>query len=331
MESVDNRKMIIYSIIVPHKNIPELLQRCLDSIPRREDVQIIVVDDNSDPTMVDFDDFPGLGEPCVEVYFTKEGKGAGYARNVGLEHAVGKWILFADADDFFCPNMLEKLDRYKDSNTEVIVFRHKAVMSDTLGPSHRGYPKRFAAVIRGEMSPSMYLSIPMAWSKMVSRCFLISRGIRFEEVYYANDLFYCKMLAVYAERIIVTRELLYVLTERPLSLSKDFSSLAFRIRYDVTVQVNKWLRSIGEPEYEQSLVSWECLIYDKVGYWEYVRLFFRATHDGMLAAGKADRMNLLRLKITRLKRFKYPCLYALYLLLGGRALRDGLRKIRRKT
>ena len=318
--------MIIYSIIIPHKNIPELLQRCLDSIPRRDDVQIIVVDDNSDPAVVDFNCFPGLGEPCVEVYFTQEGKGAGYARNVGLEHAVGKWILFADADDFFCPNMLEKLDRYKDSDTEVIVFRHKAVMSDTLGPSHRGYPKRFAAVIRGEMSPSMYLSIPMVWSKMVSRRFLISRGIRFEEAYYANDLFYCKMLAVYAERIIVTRELLYVLTERPLSLSKDFSSLAFRIRYDVTVQVNKWLRSIGEPEYEQSLVSWERLIYDKVGYWEYVRLFFRATHDGMLAAGKADRMNLLRLK-----RFKYPRLYALYLLLGGRALRDGFRKIRRKT
>ena len=316
--------MINYSIIIPHKDIPELLQRCLDSIPRRDDVQIIVVDDNSDPDLVNFDSFPGLGEPCVEVYFTKEGKGAGYARNVGLEHAVGKWILFADADDFFCPNMLEKLDRYRNSDAEVIVFRHKAVMSDTLGPSQRGYPKRFAAVIRGEMSSSMYLSIPMVWSKMVSRRFLTSRGIRFEEVYYANDLFYCKMLAVYAERIIVTRELLYVLTERPLSLSKDFSSLAFRIRCDVTVQVNKWLRSIGKPEYEQSLVSWERLIYDKVGYWEYVRLFFRATRDGMLAAGNAERMNLLHLKITRLKRFKYPRLYALYLLLGGPALRDVL-------
>ena len=331
MESVDNKEMIIYSIIIPHKNIPDLLRRCLDSIPQRDDVQIIVVDDDSDPEIVKFDCFPGLGEPSVEVYFTKEGKGAGYARNVGLEHAVGKWILFADADDFFCPGMLEKLDRYKNSEAEVIVFRHKAVMSDTYGPSHRGYPKRFAAVIRGEMSSSMYLSIPMVWSKMVSRRFLTSRGIRFEEVYYANDLFYCKILAVYAERIIVSKELLYVLTERPLSLSKDFSSLAFRIKYDVIVRANKWLRSIGKPEYEQSVVSLEHRIYDKVSYREYVRLFFRATNDGMLAAGKADRMNLLHLKITRLKRFKYPCLYALYLLLGGRALRDGFRKIRREN
>ncbi|MCI6862195.1 MAG: glycosyltransferase family 2 protein, partial [Prevotella sp.] len=29
---------INYSIIIPHKNIPQLLQRCLDSIPIRDDV-----------------------------------------------------------------------------------------------------------------------------------------------------------------------------------------------------------------------------------------------------------------------------------------------------
>ena len=92
---------INYSIIIPHRNIPLLLRRCLDSIQRRMDIQIIVVDDNSDPGQVDFEHFPGLDEPCVEVYFTKEGKGAGYARNIGLKHAKGKWLLFADADDFY--------------------------------------------------------------------------------------------------------------------------------------------------------------------------------------------------------------------------------------
>ena len=44
-----------YSIIIPHKNTPKFLQRCLDSIPQREDLEVIVVDDNSDPNIVDFD------------------------------------------------------------------------------------------------------------------------------------------------------------------------------------------------------------------------------------------------------------------------------------
>ena len=48
-----------YSIIIPHKNIPQLLKRCLDSIPQRDDVQIIVVDDNSSSDIVDFANFPG--------------------------------------------------------------------------------------------------------------------------------------------------------------------------------------------------------------------------------------------------------------------------------
>jgi glycosyltransferase involved in cell wall biosynthesis len=40
--------MYNYSFIIPHKNCPDLLQRCVDSIPDRDDVQVIVVDDNSD-------------------------------------------------------------------------------------------------------------------------------------------------------------------------------------------------------------------------------------------------------------------------------------------
>ena len=36
-----------YTIIIPHYNIPELLVRCLKSIPARDDIQIIVIDDGS--------------------------------------------------------------------------------------------------------------------------------------------------------------------------------------------------------------------------------------------------------------------------------------------
>lgn len=53
--------MINYSIIIPHKNILELLRWCLDSILGRKDVQIIMLDDNSDQEIIKFDCFPRLG------------------------------------------------------------------------------------------------------------------------------------------------------------------------------------------------------------------------------------------------------------------------------
>ena len=92
---------ILYSIIIPHYNIPELLQRCLNSIPDLPSFQVIIVDDCSDGKIVDFRYFPGMERENVKCIFLKERHGAGFARNLGLRYACGKWVLFADADDFF--------------------------------------------------------------------------------------------------------------------------------------------------------------------------------------------------------------------------------------
>ena len=75
-----------YSIIIPHKNTPRLLERCLCSIPTWDEIQIIIIDDNSNSESVDFSHFPGNGRKNTEILFTKEGKGAGYARNLSLIH-----------------------------------------------------------------------------------------------------------------------------------------------------------------------------------------------------------------------------------------------------
>ena len=91
--------MINFSIIIPHHNTPELLKACVDSIPIRDDLQIIIVDDNSDKSVVDFNNFPGVACKNLEVVLSQKGRGAGWARNEGLKYAQGKWILFADSDD----------------------------------------------------------------------------------------------------------------------------------------------------------------------------------------------------------------------------------------
>ena len=121
-----------FSIIIPHKEIPDLLMRCLKSIPVSEDIQVIVVDDNSTGADTYLDKYPELSRPYLEFVRTTKGGGAGYARNVGLEHAKGKWILFADADDFFVDDMYGIICSYADSEADVIFFKNKAVLSDNI-------------------------------------------------------------------------------------------------------------------------------------------------------------------------------------------------------
>ena len=117
--------MIDYSIIIPHYNNAEDLKCCLASIPDRDDVEIIIVDDNSNPGKVDFEHFPGLGRANTKVFFSKgeHGKGPGYARNVGVQQAQGRWIVFSDSDDYFLPSFNDMLDAYKDSDADVVYFK----------------------------------------------------------------------------------------------------------------------------------------------------------------------------------------------------------------
>lgn len=161
-----------YSIIIPHKNTPRLLERCLCSIPTWDEIQIIIIDDNSNSESVDFSHFPGNGRKNTEVLFTKEGKGAGYARNIGLSHARGKWIIFADADDFFTANCFTILNEYMDSPHKVIYFNVRFVMSDDPSQeSRRGtYYTNFFNDVNPENKLRYQSQVP--WGKMIRRSFL---------------------------------------------------------------------------------------------------------------------------------------------------------------
>ena len=121
-----------YSIIIPHKDIPDLLMRCLRSIPVSEDIQVIVVDDNSPEADTYLEKYPELSRPYLEFIRTTKGGGAGYARNVGLDHAKGQWLLFADADDFFVEGMYDMILSYNDSEADIIFFKMKSVLSDNV-------------------------------------------------------------------------------------------------------------------------------------------------------------------------------------------------------
>ena len=242
---------INYSIIIPHKNIPELLQRCLDSIPRRVDLQIIVVDDNSDLDKVDFSHFPGMNEECVEVYFTKEGKGAGYARNIGLQHAVGKWLIFADADDFFNCGFLYSIDKYRDSLYDIIYFGVNSVFSDSLKITNRGervneFVER--AILTNDFNPLRFkLYGPM--SKMIARRVVVENSLYFEERTVANDIWFSITSGFYAQKVIADRTMIYCLTVRKGSLELFVNKERCDERLAAAFRINDFLKGRGLLRY----------------------------------------------------------------------------------
>ena len=63
----------LFSIIIPHKEIPDLLMRCLKSIPITRDIQVIVVDDNSADADTYLERYPELSRPYLEFIRTTKG------------------------------------------------------------------------------------------------------------------------------------------------------------------------------------------------------------------------------------------------------------------
>lgn len=217
---------VLFSIIIPHRNCPDLLQRCLDSIPKREDIQVIVVDDNSDSDIVDFDRFPGLNRDGVKIVFTKEGKGAGYARNVGLEHAEGRWLLFLDADDFFLPSVADVLGEEINTEEDIVFYRPIFVFSDNLDITSSRGGSEYSRFIDNYLETGDEVSLRTRWhspwSKLIKRSLVVEKGIRFEEIMYSNDVMFSALVGCEASKIAVRDKSYYVVTERTGSLTSSF-------------------------------------------------------------------------------------------------------------
>jgi glycosyltransferase involved in cell wall biosynthesis len=212
-----------YSIIIPHKNIPELLERCLYSIPIRQDVQIIIVDDNSDPAMVDFERFPGLHRPHTETIFTKEGKGAGYARNIGLERAAGRLLLFADADDFFNYCVHDILDEYKHADADIIFFKSNGIDSNDYSGRNRinAYNLYIDNYMAAPLKYEKYIRYKYfaPWCKIINRSVVVKNNIRFDEITKHEDVAFSYLAGFYASKIKVDDRALYCLTTRRSSIT----------------------------------------------------------------------------------------------------------------
>lgn len=173
-----------YSVIIPHKNSPELLNRCLESIPQREDIEIIIVDDFSDSHRR-----PKIDRKDVEIIHINkaESKGAGHARNVGLKKATGKWLLFADCDDYYINDAFEEFDKISHCEYDIIFFDNASnIGKETV------FQSRLNQMLKGSKSAKANFKhrSNAPWNKIYKRQFIEDNKIFFEETPIQNDAYF---------------------------------------------------------------------------------------------------------------------------------------------
>ena len=110
------------SVIIPSFNRPDFLQEALLSALNQTipPVEILVIDDGSDPEALSIIQSLAAIHDCIRIIALGQHLGVSHARNVGLDLAVGEWILFLDDDDilfttFFLENCYRALSKNPDS------------------------------------------------------------------------------------------------------------------------------------------------------------------------------------------------------------------------
>ena len=98
------------SVIIPLYNQEELVVKALNSIPIREDIEVIVVDDCSqDKSYQVVSDYLEQSDLTIKLLRNEKNHGVGYTFNVGLDNAVGEFFTVLDSDDYFYTEVLTRL------------------------------------------------------------------------------------------------------------------------------------------------------------------------------------------------------------------------------
>lgn len=101
---------MLVSIIVPMYNVERYISKCLSSLINQTytNIEILLIDDGSSDNSTQIVENMSYNRPYIKL-IKQENSGVSKARNEGLKHANGKYIIFIDADDWIEQNYIELL------------------------------------------------------------------------------------------------------------------------------------------------------------------------------------------------------------------------------
>ncbi len=194
------------SIIVPVYNAEKYLRKCCYSIleQKYKDIELILINDGST------DDSEKIcKQVCLEdsrvMFKTINNQGVSVARNVGIDCATGKYIMFVDSDDWLEPKSLESISEIIESEQDVYVLNHWQEYQNNsreifMNPCETTIPSLLEHLGELREIDSLLCTV---WNK-VYKCSLIKeKGIRFlENIPFGEDFLFNMDFFMVAENLV---------------------------------------------------------------------------------------------------------------------------------
>ncbi len=322
--------MTMVSVIIPIYNVQDYLAECLESILSQTYVnfEILCINDcSTDDSLAVLRKY-AKKDIRIKIWNNDRNRGQAYSRNVGLSNAVGDFILFVDADDFICPDLLQKCMEIV-GDSDMVCFDYKQVMGSETDVKQDRYQvedgmydgRDFLAEAVGRES-----IIIAPWSKLYRRRFLLDNQITFYNGIIYEDILFSFQCYVKARRIYSLKQKLYTYRVREQSTmrtgitEKSIGSyiicicelMKWYLREDfdqkTSESIEEYIRKVSR-EYISAYRRWGQrerelkFLEDKPGYLKIYRTF----SELCVKSGKILGLNWKQLE--EIRRYQYIILY----------------------
>lgn len=210
-----------FSFIVPVYNTEKYLKRCLDSIKSQtlDDYEVIVVDDGStDNSRQIINEY--LSDKRFK-YIYQENSGLSEARNTGIEHSTGCYLLFLDSDDYVFCKLCEIIDKNIEENIDVIKFQCKYIYDDAEKCVNDG-------IVFSDTGSNVLLKLieiksllEPAWLYAYRRQFWIENNFKYMKNIYHEDFALTPYILSKAKHVKVIDDNMYYYVQVQNSITRD--------------------------------------------------------------------------------------------------------------
>lgn len=227
------------SVVLPVYNVADYLRKCLDSLVNQtfKDFEVICVNDGSTDLSLGILEGYALTDSRFKI-ISQENQGLSGARNTGIEHVQGEYVLFVDSDDWLEENALELLyEHVKGFNSEITMFKFKFFDDDTSEISEDPFTNLEVidpALYTGNFSYYDVLDIIFKishapFNKLYKTSFLRNLGAKFLYGSYYEDVEFFYKVFFKAKKVSLLPEYLYYYRIRDYSISTSGDEGSFDI------------------------------------------------------------------------------------------------------
>lgn len=235
------------SVIIPVFNAEDYIKECLDSVVDQslgiDNIEVIIVNDNSCDSTLDIISQYADKCPSFKLISNKSNLGPGESRNMALKEVSSDYVTYLDADDFISQNAYEDaLSKINEFNADLLIYNWETYTgSDYVEPIniHQQNTLENKLITDIKQNPKLFLSTA-PWNKIYHRS--LFKYLKFSKGFYEDNIVAILAL-INAKRIFLSKDSIYY-------YRKNSDSTTENITVDSSIHLSNSIKEIFDLRYE---------------------------------------------------------------------------------